>query len=336
MGTFGVFFFLFSLLPCLSSSQANPPETCDAAIGDACMERQQRRQEKDRDGDDIPTPVPISANQVYKNPRPVELKGVDSNPYKGKISDAEWKARVELAAIGRLLYVYGFGSDLAAQCIMSRAPDGDGILMNEWGFFFEETTASSIVKVDWEDNLVDLETGERSPARADVVNMGCVPVATSILKARPDVNVVLHIHPIDVMAVASLEEDLQPYSQAAMMFHGQLSRYKYDFAYGDSFEAHLAEGFANGKRAMLLDHHGMYTVGRTVAEAFFVVFYITQAATVHLRAAATGRPLRRVSDEDLAEQWVDMMSSEDYAYDGSREWAGMVRKLNRELPGYEA
>ena len=40
-------------------------------------------------------------------------------------------------------------------------------------------------------------------------------------------------------------------------------------------------------------------------------------------------------ESDLKKQYAEMMSSPDYAYDGSREWAGVVRKLNRELPGYE-
>ena len=87
----------------------------------------------------------ISTNQVHKNPRPVEYRGKSEAPE--GMSDSEWADRVELAALARVLYVYGFGSDLAAQCVMARLRDQDQpdtMLMNEWGLFYEETTASSL------------------------------------------------------------------------------------------------------------------------------------------------------------------------------------------------
>ena len=86
----------------------------------------------------------------------------------------------------------------------------------------------------------------------------------------------------------------------------------------------------------MLDHHGLYAVGRDAAEAWFVTFHLHQACEVQLRAMATGQPLIYPDPAHLDAQYQDMMSSPDYAYDGSREWAGCVRKLNRELPGYEA
>ena len=54
------------------------------------------------------------------------------------------------------------------------------------------------------------------------------------------------------------------------------------------------------------------------------------------RAQSLGQPLVMPPAAELERQYVDMISSPDYAYDGSREWAGCVRKLNREAPGYQA
>ena len=122
--------------------------------------------------------ISISANQVHKNPRPVELRGMNHPPASG-MSESEWHDRLELAALGRILYIYGFGSDLAAQCIMSRLHDEpDTMLMNEWGFFFEETTASSLVKVRFgpgtpPEGVHVLPDGSEVPSKPDVVNIGC-------------------------------------------------------------------------------------------------------------------------------------------------------------------
>ena len=78
----------------------------------------------------------ISANQVAKNPRPVELLGRGKGRMMG-MSESEWEDRLALAALARIMYIYGFGSDLAAQCVMSRVRDEpDSMLLNEWGFYF--------------------------------------------------------------------------------------------------------------------------------------------------------------------------------------------------------
>ena len=239
------------------------------------------------------------------------------------------------------MYLYGFGSDLAAQCVMARLHDQpDTMLMNEWGFFFEETTATSLVKVRFgkgtplEGMLVHAD-GTETPAKPDVVNIGCVPVGRAILERRPDVYSIIHAHPHAVMAVATQQKGLLPLSQAAFFLYGTVGRYKYDFSYGDDFEDAIAEQFGQGKRAVLLEHHGIYAVGTSAMESFFVLFHVNQACEVQLRAQSSGQPLVVPPEEHLAQQYEDMVSSPDYAYDGSREWGGCVRKLNRELPGYE-
>ena len=283
----------------------------------------------------------ISTNQVHKNPRPVEYRGKSEAPE--GMSDSEWADRIELAALARVLYVYGFGSDLAAQCVMARLRDQDQpdtMLMNEWGLFYEETTASSLVKVRFgngtpPEGLHVGPNGTESPSKPDVVNIGCVPVGRAIFDARRDVNSIIHAHPHAVMAVASTEPGLLPLSQAAFFLHGQIGRYKYDFSYESEFEDAIAHQFASGKRAVMLDHHGLYAVGRSAQEAWFVTFHLHQACEVQLRAMSSGQTLLLPSEEHLQRQYMEMVSSPDYAYDGSREWAGCVRKVNRELPGYE-
>merc|ERR1712196_692213 len=111
-----------------------------------------------------------------------------------------------------------------------------------------------LLKYDFEDNLIHPD-GSREPASAGRSNMGCLPVATAILQARPDVQTVIHVHPLSVMAVGWLKVGLLPLSQAAFFLHGQVSREDYDFTYEGSFEQSLQKGFSGGKRAMLLNHH---------------------------------------------------------------------------------
>lgn len=252
------------------------------------------------------------------------------------VDDVEWVARTEAAALHRLLFLHGMGSDLSAQCVMHRIPGREEFLMGEWGIFFEEETASKMLKYDFDGNLVGLD-GTRELATPARSNMGCVPVAVEIMKFRTDVQTVLHAHPLSVMAVGGLKSGLLPLSQAAFFLYSQVSRENYDFTYENSFADSLQRGFSNGKRAMLLNHHGMYAVGRDAAEAFFVAKHLTQACEVQVKTLGMAGGIDNVILPDmdkLTMQYKDMMASEDYSYDGSREWPGLVRQLDRRAVDY--
>jgi len=284
-------------------------------------------------------PIPVSPNAPDRrliDPTSAVLPEHRSHNPLG-VSAVEWQARTEAAAVHRALYLYGMGSDLAAQCVMQRIPGTDEFLLGEWGVYFEEETASKLLKYDFNGSIIHPD-GTREPATPERSNMGCLPVASAIMQFRTDVQMVIHVHPYSVMAVGGLEAGLLPLSQAAFFLYGQVSREEYDFTYENSFEGSLRAGFSDGKRAMLLNHHGMYAVGRDAAEAFFVARHLTQACDVQVRTLSmVGGDISKVklpTAEQLQLQYKDMMLSPDYAYDGSREWPGLIRELDRKTPGY--
>jgi len=284
---------------------------------------------------DGPVVIPVSPNTPDRRLLdPVSAvrpeHSLSANPL--GVTRVEWQARVEAAALYRALYIHGMGSDLAAQCVMHRIPGREEFLMGEWGFFFEEQTASRMLKYDFNGNLVHLD-GSKETATPGRSNMGCVPILPAIVATRPEVQTVLHIHPLSVMAVGGLKQGLMPLSQAAFFLYGQVSRESYDFTYEGSFEESLQRGFSGGKRAMLLNHHGLYAVGRDAAEAFFVAKHVTQACDVQVKTLSmAGGKLEDLilpDPKQLQAQYKDMMLSSDYAYDGSREWPGVLRQLAR-------
>lgn len=237
------------------------------------------------------SPAVISYLDVPISPNRVDRRGIDGtstvrpehrlhNPL--GVSSMEWAARTQLAAAYRGLYLHGLerstiGSDQAAQCLMLRHPEHpDEFLMAEWGVWFEEVTASSLIRYSWRDGTVIERDGTHHAAEPGRSNIGCIPVAAALFRSRPDVNMIVHVHPLAVMAVGGTKEGLLPLSQAAFFLWKQVSREEYDFSYESSFESTLSAGFANGKRAMILNHHGMYAVGRDAAEGVFVATHLTQ------------------------------------------------------------
>ena len=220
------------------------------------------------------------------------------------VSADEWKARTELAAAYRALYLLGlerssYGSDQAAQCLMLRIDDTDTdeivFLMADWGIWFEEVTASNLLKFTVDGDVFQKDGQRISPGSPLISNIGCIPVAKAIFESRPDVNMIVHIHPYAVMAVGGLEWGLLPLSQAAFFLWGQVSREDYDFSYESNFEETLQQGFAEGQRAMLLNHHGMYAVGRDVAEGLFEFLCVLGVVDVLLRRRALSKCLFRRS-----------------------------------------
>ncbi len=112
-------------------------------------------------------------------------------------SDSEWQARVDLAALYRLFVRYGW-TDLIYTHISARVPDEpDRYLINSYGLFFDEITASSLLKVDFDGNVVD--------DRGLDYNEAGHLIHSAVLKARPDINYVLHTHSRAGTAVSAMK-----------------------------------------------------------------------------------------------------------------------------------
>src|SRR5947208_1080140 len=124
------------------------------------------------------------------------------------ISPEEWQVRVDLAACDRLLAHFGW-DDLILTHNSARVPGTtDQFFTNPMGLMFDEVTASNLLKVDFDGNL--LEPSEYEPIYAGIVIHG------AIYMSRPDVECVIHTHTEADIAVGALEDGLLPLSQWAM------------------------------------------------------------------------------------------------------------------------
>ena len=96
-------------------------------------------------------------NQIVSLPSDEEARL--QGDVRARVSEAEWQARVDLAALYRLVAHFGW-TDMIYNHISMRVPDGDHTyLLNPFGLFYEEITASSLVKVSVDGNIVDDPTG---------------------------------------------------------------------------------------------------------------------------------------------------------------------------------
>src|SRR5258705_1214693 len=134
---------------------------------------------------------------------------------KSRCSPDEWKARVDLAACYRLVAHYEM-ADMMANHISARVPgEDDAFLINAYGMLYEEITASSLIKIDVDGNILT------SPDFGELhygINKAGYVIHGAIHRARHDAACVIHTHTWAGMAVSALECGLLPLAQTAMRF----------------------------------------------------------------------------------------------------------------------
>jgi len=243
---------------------------------------------------------------------------------RGRCSDAEWQARVDLAACYRLVELYGM-ADMMANHISVRVPDEDNaFLINPYGMMYEEITASCLIKVDLAGNIL---------AKPDFgaldygINKAGYVIHSAVHEARHDVDCVIHTHSWASMAVSSLACGLLPLTQTAMRFL-KIGYHDYQGVVLDNKEkASLIEDLGQGE-ALILRNHGALTVGRTVGEAFNWMHRLELACRSQLAAQATQQPLQPVPPETLEQTWNNYQPGTRRPY-GVMEWPALLRKLDR-------
>ena len=240
-------------------------------------------------------------------------------------SEAEWRARVDLAACYRLVAERGWG-DLIYTHISLAVPGESGrFLINPFGLMFDEVTASNLVKIDIQGNIV----GDSSHP----VNATGFTIHGAVHAAREDARCVMHLHNEAAVAVSMLKEGLLPLSQHALRFYGDLGYHRYEgLALSESEKARLVENLGQ-RRAMLLHNHGSLVTGRTVAEAYCIMDMLDKACRMQLAAQATGAELV-LPEPGLCEKTFRQFTG-DPEPEGELEWPALLRRLDRLCPDYK-
>jgi ribulose-5-phosphate 4-epimerase/fuculose-1-phosphate aldolase len=238
---------------------------------------------------------------------------------------SEQELREDLAAAYRLVALFGM-TDLVFTHLSVRVPgEGHRFLVNPYGLLFEEVTASSLVLVNAE--------GEPRQQTSWPVNPAGFVIHSAVHLGREDANCVMHTHTLAGMAVAAQRDTLLPLNQMMMEFIGRVALHDYE---GMATEENMSERERlvrdlGDKPAMILRHHGLLTVGRTVAEAFYWMYYLEQSCRIQLAAQSSGAALA-VAPAEAVERTQRLFDRGPTK--GWLPWQALRRKLDREQPDY--
>ena len=249
---------------------------------------------------------------------------------KGKISAAEWQARVDCACAYRLVRHFGM-DDLVYNHISARIPGTEHFLLNPFGLLYEEICASSLIKIDLSGRV--LWQPEWPKGLGYSFNLAGFVIHGAIHEAKPELQCIIHTHSLAGMAVASLKNGLLPMTQTAMRF-AKVAYHDYEGVVLEMEERkRLLESLGDAE-VMLLRNHGVLAVGRSVAEAFNNIYRIERACRTQLLAQAC--------DDEVLLPHAEIVARTNRLYRpevrrpmGLLEWPAMRRLADRIDPSYK-
>lgn len=245
----------------------------------------------------------------------------------------EWAVRTDLAAFYHLIAHFGW-DELIYNHISARVPGEDEhFLLNPFGFTFDEVTASSLVKIDLDGNIVE-PTPHRFHRAGFVIH-------SAIHAARPDLTCIIHSHTRASVAISMLKEGLLPLSQHAMLFHDKIGYHDSEgpAVHTDERER-LAKNLGDGN-VLILRNHGILVGGSTIPEAFSMMVHLEKAMGAQLDAMRSGSELNWPSDAAIRSTATGGFGADAPGFEdnksplGRAEWPAMLRLLGRVSPGYD-
>ncbi|MDP5041526.1 MAG: class II aldolase/adducin family protein [Paraglaciecola sp.] len=251
-----------------------------------------------------------------------ELK---SRSLKGQVSEKEWQTRVDLAACYRLVASFGWG-DLIYTHISARIPQTDDYLVNAFGLTFEEVSASNLVKVNLEGEILD-----GSPYG---INPAGFTIHSAIHEVRHDVQCVIHLQTKATIGVATIEGGLQPWSQYALFSLPSLSYHGYEgLAVNADEKARLQKDLGQTNH-MLLHNHGGLAVGPTVGDAFMRFYDLQRACEIQMELMQTGKPVITIPPAIVEGIYQQANVVHSGITGGQLAWPAMLRKAYKLDPSF--
>lgn len=244
---------------------------------------------------------------------------------KEQVSAGEWQIRQDLAALYRLVAIYGW-ADLVFTHLTARVPGPEHhFLINPYGTLFETVTASNLIKVDLQGNKIIDTHYPFNPAG--------YTIHSAIHEVREDAKCVMHLHTRAGVAVSAQKDGLLPISQQATVALGSLAYHDYEgIALNPAEKVRLQQDLAD-KTAMLLHNHGTLVAAPSIADAWLLMYLLETACQIQIAAQAGGGELIMLGEEIIQINCANVIAA-TAGQGGQIAWAAMVGKVERLDPSF--
>ncbi|XP_063676588.1 putative aldolase class 2 protein CC_1201 [Bolinopsis microptera] len=237
----------------------------------------------------------------------------------------ECDTRRILATAYRLTHYFGW-DDLIYGHITVRVPGADDhMLINPYGLHYTEVTASNLIKINYSGHVID-----QGSTKFPFQPVGYV-IHSAIHSQRPDLGCVMHIHSKEGIALTAAVEKIEPVTQASVEL-GQISYHDFrGIIFRPEDKEPLSRDFPAPSKTLILRNHGLLTGGKTVEEAFNIMYFLHQVCQCYVDSGFTHSPVppsRLISQEivDLSRDGTDSCRF-DTGY-GDQEFEALARLLD--------
>lgn len=239
---------------------------------------------------------------------------------------SEREIRTDLAALYRIVDHLGW-TELIFNHITAKVPGPDEhFLINPFGLHYSEVTASNLVKVDIDGNVIgETEWG---------VNVAGYIIHSAIHAARPDVKCVMHTHTTTGQAISCMDNGLELVGFNSAMLVDRVAYHDFEgITVLDDEKGRLVDSLGD-RNYLILRNHGLLTCGETVAQAFTRMHTLQRACDVQVMAQSMGQKLRAIPDEAAARSQAFVESGDVAASGSDRVFRAMQRVVDRIDPSY--
>lgn len=242
------------------------------------------------------------------------------------MSEAERALRVEHAAAFRVAHHFGWNAGINNHITARLTDRSDAFLMNPFGLGWDEITAENLVTIDFAGKVLSHEGVKLAPAGYNF--------HSGILKARPDLNCVIHVHATPGVVISATKGGLQIVDQSGCHLYGEVGGHDFEgFAQEEDEVPRILRDLGD-KHCLMMWNHGLLTVGRTVGEAFQYMRRLIDACALYERLLATGAEVRPIPTEVLEftrKQIAEKQKTPDYS---KTEWEYHLRLAHRLDPTF--
>lgn len=238
------------------------------------------------------------------------------------MSHSEATLRRDLAAAYRLAALFGWDDTLYTHFSVRLPGAEPRFLINPFGLLFEEVRASDLLVVDLHGRVIGGE--------ADY-NVAGFTIHSALHMARADAHCVIHTHTLAGMAVAASESGLTQLNQISAEFYQGVGYHDYEGIAFDLGERERLVASLAGHSTLILRHHGLLSVGASVADAFYLMYYLNKACEIQLAAAVLPdvREMPATLSRHAREQFQGV------EWQRQLLWKAWLRKLEQLDPAYQ-
>mgnify|MGYP006280663849 CR=1 FL=1 len=245
-----------------------------------------------------------------------------------RCADAEWQARVDLAAAHRLAVHFGYHEGIDNHFTVLVPGHADRFLLAPFGLHWSEIRARDFLVVDFAGHVLSGEGPVEDTA---------FHIHAPLHAARPDVVCVMHTHMPYATALSMLEApELLMASQNAIGFAGLVAICDYAGLALDSREGARMAAALGDKSVLLLRNHGVAVTGVSIADAFNTLYFFERAAMTQILAQSCQQKLRLVPEPALSQtvQHYKMSEKVDGRVRSDLHFAALKRMLDRQGSDY--